>query len=309
MYPTYDGSSYPNYSASPSNNGAGIEYSIISSILNPPASGANTSPAAQDGRPSQAATPYGTTQPQPGLVTASWPSEPQYSASSQQSTSNGYGANGSASTSYSAPAARPTNTSDMSPPSVTESAAYMRLQNSYGSNQTYAQPSSSVDGSSVMSYDYNHSSQGPTPPTTAFNSPTSSMVPPYQRTPRGATTSPSWTAPQAMSVDSGIGMNSGPSASSVASYANGTAAVANVGGQNQASNVYKMVTKKYDYTEGYHFLMKHISCRCVQSVALMDLNLVLTWAVGADDSRRTISCASFALWRYLGHLSSRCRCP
>lgn len=34
--------------------------------------------------------------------------------------------------------------------------------------------------------------------------------------------------------------------------------------EGAVQSVYKSVTKGYDYTQGYHFLMKHMSRRCVR---------------------------------------------
>lgn len=269
MYPSYDSSApYPNYPAQPANTGATLEYSIISSILNPSAPGASASAApAQNGQNrSQTSASYGSTQPQAGLVAATWPSEPQYSAGGQTSTGNGFGSGANTSpTSYSN-TTRPSNTEDMSPPSVTESAAYLRLQNTYGSNQSapYGQSSTAGASSSGMSYDYQSSqqSQASSSGTLPFTSPNASILSPFQRT--RTTPTPSWSASNGISVSDAVTTSNNLNNGNSNSYANGTAAVANLGGQvREASSVYKMVTKKYDYTEGYHFLMKHISCRCV----------------------------------------------
>lgn len=46
-------------------------------------------------------------------------------------------------------------------------------------------------------------------------------------------------------------------------YSAPTSAVTQV--DDTSSSIYKTVTKPYDYTEGYHFLMKHLSCRWVHS--------------------------------------------
>ena len=41
------------------------------------------------------------------------------------------------------------------------------------------------------------------------------------------------------------------------------------GGESAVQSVYRNVTKGYDYTEGYHFLMKHMSRRCVFRFAFL----------------------------------------
>jgi len=258
MFPTYDSStSYPTYATTSSTGGDTLQYSIISSILNPTASGSNPASSAAQSAQTQGSTSYIPPQPQSGLVTASWPAEPQYGASGQASGSNGFGGSGAPSTSYS-------NNTDMSPPSVTESAAYMRLQSSYATNGNapYGQSPSSGDQSSGMRYDYQGRQQSQTPSSgpIPFNSPPVSVLSPFQR--RAST--PSWGGANAMTIaDTGAANgSSGVGSGNSTSYANGTAAIANIGGQlREAGSVYKMVTKKYDYTEGYHFLMKHISCR------------------------------------------------
>ena len=252
MYPAYDAGSYPGYTPPPASGGATLEYSIISSILNP--SNPSTSSAQNSQRPAPGNTAYVPGTSPPGLVTASWPSEPQYNAAGQSNSNNGFNGNGAPSTSYSD--ATGSRAADMLPPSVTETAAYMRLQNAYGPNASapYGQTSSSGEG-----YDFQSGGQGQAPSSGSlpFTSPNTSTLSPYQRT---RATPPSWSGANAMTTgDAGV-----PGGAGTTSYANGTAAVANIGGQlREASSVYKMVTKKYDYTEGYHFLMKHISCRCV----------------------------------------------
>ncbi|KAH8093940.1 hypothetical protein BXZ70DRAFT_372435 [Cristinia sonorae] len=266
MYASYDApASYPGYPTPSTNGGATLEYSIISSILNPSAPPAGPSQNGQS-RPPQPAAAY--VSQTPGLVTAQWPAEPQYNAGGQSASSNGYGSSGTPSTSF-GPPARPSNSSDMSPPSVTESATYMRLQNSFGSTPptSYSRPSpSSGDPSSSMSYDYQNGQQAQTPTSTTMSYGSPGIGAPFQRTRSGPST---WTASSVMTtVDGGMGQGSSNGANGsggsagAGGYANGTAAVATVGGQvREATSVYKMVTKKYDYTEGYHFLMKHISCR------------------------------------------------
>ncbi|THH32310.1 hypothetical protein EUX98_g1918 [Antrodiella citrinella] len=267
MYPSYDPSAtYPAYAPAPSSGGATLEYSIISSILNPTAQGSNPSSAAQNSPSQQGSDSYAAPQPPSGLVTASWPAEPQYGQPSQPSNSNGYNGNGVASTSYLNTARTTSHTADMSPPSVTESAAYMRLQNTYAANANaqYGQPSASGEQPSNLQqqqqYEFQQpggqQGQGSSSGSIPFSSPPGSAVAPFQRRP----TTPSWSGANAMTMgDTGNGSGMGGAATP---YANGTAAVANTGGQvREASSVYKMVTKKYDYTEGYHFLMKHISCR------------------------------------------------
>ncbi|TCD71581.1 Transcriptional regulator of nonfermentable carbon utilization [Steccherinum ochraceum] len=264
MYSYDTSSTFPNYAPPPSNNGATLEYSIISSILNPSAPGSSSSPSDSQNAQThaQGSTSYGAPPSQSGLAAASWPAEPQYASAGQPSTSNGFSASGTPSATFST-TTRATNTADMSPPSVTESAAYMRLQNTYGTNTSpsYGRPSTSGEGSSGMPYDYQAGQQSSTPSTSTLPFASPNALSTFQRSQR--TPSGSWSGSNAViPSDSGSNSMNGGGDGSTTSYTNGTAAVANLGGHmRESGSVYKMVTKKYDYTEGYHFLMKHISCR------------------------------------------------
>jgi hypothetical protein len=79
----------------------------------------------------------------------------------------------------------------------------------------------------------------------------------------------------------------------------------------ESHNVYKSVTKPYDYTQGYHFLMKHLPTRYVSPS--YDVNRCSSTADHVIGSiailRKMTFCASFALWRSFGHRLLRSRCP
>lgn len=272
MYSSYDASStYPNYAAPATTSGASLEYSIISSLLNPSASGASSTQNGQ--RPQQASPTFVNAQPQAGLVAATWPAvEPQYTTG-QQAASSGFSGATSSSNAFPSTTRTSTNAADMSPPSVTESAAYMRLQNQYGTSDPSASFGQTSSTSGEPSFDYQSGGQAGSSSSASlpFASPPVSILSPYNR---ARATPPAWgSTSNSVPTMGDAAASRAPAAGSTTSYANGTAAVANIGGQlRESGSVYKMVTKKYDYTQGYHFLMKHISCRCVSPLCASQMD-------------------------------------
>ena len=83
------------------------------------------------------------------------------------------------------------------------------------------------------------------------------------------------------------------------------------------------VAAPYDYTEGYHFLMKHLPIRCVipwnvsaESDTLLSLlpcsfRASHCFSIVFSASRRTTSCGSYGRWQFFAHrsLRSKCHCP
>lgn len=79
------------------------------------------------------------------------------------------------------------------------------------------------------------------------------------------------------------------SPSSAASVPTGITDIAAPACSSKLQSIHDRVTMPYDYTEGYHFLMKHLPTRCACSRTGSR-----THANSSVGSKRTIFCASFA---------------
>ncbi|GJE92184.1 hypothetical protein PsYK624_083370 [Phanerochaete sordida] len=215
--------------AFPPSEAANLEYSILSTILgNSPDSGTSAgSPGAAQQQPGQASTSYVAQPSSTNMVNGAWPassngySEQQPAASAPTAAPNGYIA-----PQYQLPA--PTN--------ETTPVQDQELQYSeYVANQGRpAQPAS------LGSY------QGQAAQTPVIQV-APSAVQLVQRQPAVAATRSSSTSLIDRSVSAGTASWVGPAPSEV--------------GYHDGTSVYKSVTRPYDYTEGYHFLMKHLPTR------------------------------------------------
>ncbi|KAH9935335.1 uncharacterized protein B0H18DRAFT_975403 [Fomitopsis serialis] len=225
--------------------GANLEYSILSAILgNSPDS--NSQPPAGSPTINQAApsAPYSTPPGVANLVAARWPAE-AYAAPSQQAA--GYPPN---------PGAGPSNYAEqaqlgMQPPST--AAVPPALSSEYGgypsgTGFTPGQgrpPSLNVPGQQgpVGYPDY----AAPPAARASPSSPTQRFAPYAQRTQAVGASIPGAMRPER-----------GAAWASQAGFGAGSALAS---GAQGGAGVYQAVTKPYDYTEGYHFLMKHLPTR------------------------------------------------
>ncbi|KZT71014.1 hypothetical protein DAEQUDRAFT_156630 [Daedalea quercina L-15889] len=235
MYPYSNQNSYGSGS-----EGANLEYSILSAILgNSPDSQPVGSPTT-----SQAAPPasFSTPPSAANLVTARWPAE-TYNASSQQSA--GYPSNAGAGPSNYAEQAQlavqpsSSNTPLANPALASEYGGYPS-----GSGFTPGQgspPSINVQGQQAPAAygDYAAPSAAQASP----SSPTQRFAPYSQRS--------GISIPGVMRPERGTAWASQPGVGSGTTLASG----------GHGAGVYQAVTKPYDYTEGYHFLMKHLPTR------------------------------------------------
>ncbi|KAI0374067.1 hypothetical protein BV20DRAFT_599935 [Pilatotrama ljubarskyi] len=262
---------FPAYHQNPASYGipaeaANLEYSILSAILGgSPDSGSGGSPVTQPVA-STSTTGAGAYAPaqSSGLASAAWPAEPYEGSGAQGAQAYaGAGAGGaqgygdqqqqqppaplaiqpsettlSASSEYIAPGATAgTGTAGYSSgyaPQTSQGPPGQYAE--YPPDQSQAQPQAGASTST--------SGGGGYPPATA-QSPPSSFLSRPRRNPSSPTTArlvPNWSG-QSLSTGLAAGMESA------------------------VQSVYKSVTKGYDYTEGYHFLMKHLSRRCVRFVS------------------------------------------
>ncbi|OBZ67105.1 Transcription activator of gluconeogenesis ERT1 [Grifola frondosa] len=204
---------------------ANLEYSILSAILgNSPdsgSSGAAASPSA--GQPSTSYVPAQSS----SLVSASWPAEPlatQYGGSSAAPATGGY----AGSSTY----------PDQQPQPLVIQPSETTLSSS--SHPEYIAPSATSYSTTTPYQPGQAPGQYVSSPT--LNGASSTYVPSTRRvgnSPGGRGERP---------VNVGVAAWTGPSLSSP-SIGNG------------GQSVYRSVTKAYDYTEGYHFLMKHLPHR------------------------------------------------
>ena len=264
IFATFSNPVAPYTAYNTSNDAANLEYSIISSILgNSPDSGASGSPSTNNAQPhththSQRG-PFAPPQTTAGLVTAAWPGEPiqaQYSAGA--GTTNGYGA-----------APGPSNYASQQQQQQPQQQRTQGLALPGNDGSTYMSPTSSSFPSSQygQSSDYSQQSQE-----RQQLGPSISQQFPGQVSSSGTITMPSYSRARLLSSTSSVGgvaQSDGSntptwSAQAVTNnngYSAPTSAVTQV--DDTSSSIYKSVTKPYDYTEGYHFLMKHLSCRWV----------------------------------------------
>ncbi|KAI0630328.1 hypothetical protein C8Q77DRAFT_1137565 [Trametes polyzona] len=231
MFPAYQPASY----GIPA-EAANLEYSILSAILGgSPDSGSGGSPATGHAPQPVASTSYAPNQPS-GLSSATWPADAisgQYAqgqaAGAQAYTAGTGGAQGYAGI---APAATTTTAySVVYPPGATAPAPY----GEYSADQSQAQAQGVPSASTAAAAG---GAAYPPPPPPNPQSPPSSFLSRPRRNPSSPTAArlvPNW-------AGSPLSTSAAPA-------------------ENAVQSVYKSVTKGYDYTEGYHFLMKHMSRR------------------------------------------------
>lgn len=225
MFTTYEAA--PPAFAFPPSEAANLEYSILSTILgNSPDSGTSAgSPGAAQQQAAQASTSYVAQPPSTNMVNGAWPA-PTNGFSEQQPAPSAAGAasNGFIAPQYQLPA--PTNGTT---PVQGQDLQYPE----YTANQGRpAQPAS------LGSY------TGQATPASQVTPAAVQIVP---RQPVVAATRSSSATLLDRSVSAGTASWAGPAPSEV--------------GYHDGTSVYKSVTKPYDYTEGYHFLMKHLPTR------------------------------------------------
>ncbi|KAI0743477.1 hypothetical protein C8Q80DRAFT_841015 [Daedaleopsis nitida] len=231
MYPVYSTTGSYGVPAEAAN----LEYSILSAILGgSPDSGSGGSPAA--GHATQPAPGPSYTPAQPScLSNASWPAEPvqgQYPVGQ-----SGYVAPGAPGFGEQPQLAiQPSNTT--LPPSGGVAAEYI-AGNGAGYHPAYpAQP----DQPGQLAYpDYTDRGQPQGPPQAS----TSAQRGGYQSPPQSFLVRPRRT----------------PSSPTMSRMAGWTPSLSTPTVENAVQSVYNKVTKGYDYMEGYHFLMKHMSRR------------------------------------------------
>ena len=224
--------------------GANLEYSILSAILgNSPDStsqGATGSPTVNPAAPS---TTYPASSSASSLVSTRWPAD-AYTGSSQPATS--YASSAGAGPSNYADQAQLSMQPSSSNATLNSAQAIAAEYNGYASSGfTQGQgspPSLNVPGQqqpqpTAVGYDYSASAAAQAAP----SSPTQRFAPYAQRAQAvGAS------MPGAIRAERGM------------AWAGLAGSAAESG-----AKVYEAVTKPYDYTEGYHFLMKHLPTRCV----------------------------------------------
>ncbi|CCM00264.1 uncharacterized protein FIBRA_02294 [Fibroporia radiculosa] len=244
-------SSYPVSSFSMTSEGANLEYSILSAILgnSPEASGAATGSPAASQAPSSS---YPAPTPGANLVAATWPTDP-YAATPQSASGNGY-VTGSAGFQEHTPlaiqppdAAMPSASnppSALSPNFIAGDSRGFPPVSQFGQVQGHP-PAVTVPQTQLSYTDYPPpTSTQSTPPSTS----TGQRFPSYpQRAQTVGASIPGAMRPErgaawANQVSLGVGSGMPPIAQS-------------------GAGVYQAVTKPYDYTEGYHFLMKHLPTR------------------------------------------------
>lgn len=234
-----------NYTYPPS-EAANLEYSILSTILGgSPDPSVGSPPNVQGQSRPQASSSYSSQQPTNNLVNSNWPA-----------TSNGY-STGSGFTEQPALAVPPSDTAlSSSTPTNGFSTSYQQSPPSYTSPTNGTTPAQGqfpefnnqaqqqVQSSTLANYAGGQPAQAPlnhVSPTAVQMLPSTAVIPP---------TRSSSTSLLDRTVSTGTASWAGPAVSDLALL--------------DGTSVYKSVTKPYDYTEGYHFLMKHLTTRYVR---------------------------------------------
>lgn len=230
----------PAYTFPPS-EAANLEYSILSTILggSPESAGSAASPPIGQ-TPGQQANGSYVAQSSTNVISGTWPTP----ASSFTTTTTSLAAVQPSDTTLPSTAATATNgyavqysqqSSQVSPsPNGTTSA-----QSQYNDFSNQTQQSSSLA---------NYAGQAPSAPLNHV-SPVAVQLAPTQAV--IAPTRSSSASLMDRTVSAGTASWAGPTPSDLALL--------------DGTSVYKSVTKPYDYTQGYHFLMKHLPTRCVHA--------------------------------------------
>ncbi|RPD59881.1 hypothetical protein L227DRAFT_586416 [Lentinus tigrinus ALCF2SS1-6] len=241
MYPVYN----PAGSFGIPAEAANLEYSILSAILGgSPDSGSGGSPATTHATQPAAGPSFAPTQPS-GLSNASWPAEPaaaQYPGAPGPTEYAGAGAPG-----YSEQpplAIQPSETTLPASSSASVAPGYIApAATSYSAPPPYP-PEAGQTGPSQYNEFAADQSQGPAQASTSTQA--STVARGYQ------------SPPQSFIVRPRRNPSSPTQARSAAAW---TASLSTPTTESAVQSVYRNVTKGYDYTEGYHFLMKHMSRR------------------------------------------------
>lgn len=207
---------------------ANLEYSILSTILgNSPESGASAaSPgtAQPHSRTASTANGYVAQQPPATIVNGAWPA-----------TGTGYSEQQAPST--------PT-TSGFIAPQYPPASQYTAPANG-ASAQSYPEYATGQAQQAQASSLSNYAGQEPSQPASQVSPTAGPLV--QRQPPVAAPTRSSSATLLDRSVSAGTASWAGPAPSDL--------------GFHDGSSVYKSVTRPYDYTEGYHFLMKHLPTR------------------------------------------------
>lgn len=235
MFSTYEAPpSFP----FPSSEQANLEYSILSTILgNSPESATSAgSPATaqQHSHAAPASSSYVAQQqqqPSANMVNGAWPAAGSGYAEQQQPPPPPSSSAAPASSGYIAPSYSQGSSQFPAPSNGTPTQGYPEY--------TAAQPQQPQTSSLS-----NYAGQAPQPPPNQVSPAAGQLA---QRQPPIVPTRSSSTTLLDRSVSAGTASWVGPAPSDV--------------GFHDGASVYKSVTKPYDYTEGYHFLMKHLPTR------------------------------------------------
>ncbi|KAH9931075.1 uncharacterized protein BXZ73DRAFT_90162 [Epithele typhae] len=224
MYPVY--TSAPPYGVPA--EAANLEYSVLSAILGAgsPESGSSGSPAAGQAPAPVAAQPY-VPPPDSGLSAATWPAEALQGQYSSPTT-----AQPEAAAYPGAPGYGPSDTTPGTVPSEFITPNVTGYQAAY---PTVALGQPGPSQFTEYSPDRSQVSSQAVPGPSSYRSPTQSfLVRPRRTTMSSPTAARGWLSPSLSTANTP---------------------------DHAIQSVYRNVTKGYDYTEGYHFLMKHMSRR------------------------------------------------
>ena len=278
----------------PPSDAANLEYSILSTILG--SASDSTSPNLQ-AQASQRSSIYGSQTSPTSPVNGAWPSEPSYRNGT--SPPNSFAASG---------AAYAEQTLAMQPPDTS-----LPTTNTSASTNNYSSPSTTTSYQQSSQYSASRPSPAQIPDGQYAEYPSTSRQTPSATSPSQYNGQSTQAATDAVSPPSNSNLQVAPrsaapptrSSSATAvdrTQSTGTASWSGPGAEDalETSSVYKAVTKAYDYTEGYHFLMKHLPTRYVR-LLLSNPYIVLTGSVRyVGGSRRTTSCVLSGHWQFLG---------
>lgn len=233
----------PAYTFPPS-EAANLEYSILSTILggSPESAGSAASPPIGQ-TPGQQANGSYVAQSSTNVISGTWPTP----ASSFTTTTTSLAA---------------VQPSDTTLPSTAAATATNGYAVQYSQQSSQASPSTNGTTSAQSQYNdfsnqtqqssslANYAGQAPSPlnhvsPVAVQLAPTQAVIAP---------TRSSSASLMDRTVSAGTASWAGPTPSDL--------------GLLDGTSVYKSVTKPYDYTQGYHFLMKHLPTRCVHAVCV-----------------------------------------
>ena len=244
----------------PPSEAANLEYSILSTILGSAPDTSTSSVSGHSHTPQRPTSLYSSQQSPTSPVNGAWPAEPQYR--------NGTASNGFNSTTQ-APYTEqnlpiPSSESTLTSPATTTSGNnfVQPTSPSYQQSSQYSAPRNAPSTPQTTDSQYpEYSASRQTPSTTT-------SLPPYNGQ-AAQQTQADPLSPQATSLvpRSAAGQTRSSSATLVdRTQSSGTASWVGPAPSDdildaKGSSVYKAVTKPYDYTEGYHFLMKHLPTR------------------------------------------------